>query len=78
MTIVANVKCKCGAWVRIRTLPDPYNPRREYGWVLHTQAIGGRPGCQRKLEIERNGGRGARIVGRCDGSPAPVNVDYQD
>lgn len=76
--IVANVKCKCGAWVRIRTNPSPENPKYEYGWVMHTHQIGKFSGCGRKLTIERKGGRGARIVGTCDGTPAQVDVDYQD
>lgn len=72
--IVAKVKCKCLKWVRIRTLPEPDSPNYEYGWVLCTH----NGGCGRKLEIERKGGRGARIVGKCDGIVSMVVVDYQE
>ena len=71
--IVAKVRCKCGYLVRIRTLPDENNPRHEYGWVLHTHNTG----CGRKLEVERKGGQGARIVGKCDGEQVNVVVEYE-
>lgn len=72
--IVAKVQCSCNYYVRIRTLPDPGNPRHEYGWVKHTH----NNGCGRKLEIERKGGRGARVVGKCEGVDAKVIVEYEE
>ena len=75
--IVAKVKCKCGAWVRIRTEPDVDNPNHEYNWCLHTHGNLGRRGCGRKLELERSGGQGARIIGKCDGESRPVDVDFE-
>lgn len=72
--IVAKVRCKCNYFVRIRTLPEFKRPNYEYGWVLHTH----NNGCGRKLEVERKGGQGARVVGKCDGEQVKVLVEYEE
>jgi hypothetical protein len=72
--IVAKVRCKCSQWVRLRTRPDENNPKHEFAWVLHTH----NNGCGRRVELERNGGHGARIIGRCDGQQMEVDVEYEE
>lgn len=58
----------------MRTSPKPDNPRYEYGWVIHSH----NNGCGRKIELERRGGHGARIVGKCDGRERRVDVEYEE
>lgn len=73
MTVVAKVQCICLGWVRLRIQPDKENPKHEYGWCLHTH----NGGCGRKIELERNGGYGARVIGKCNGQQRPVDVEFQ-
>lgn len=55
-------------------MPEFDRPNYEYGWRLHTH----NDGCGRKIEIERRGGHGARIVGKCDGEIRRVDVDHEE
>lgn len=55
-------------------MPERSDPKHEYGWCLHTH----NGGCGRKIELERRGGHGARIVGKCDGIVRQIDVDYEE
>jgi hypothetical protein len=69
--IIAQVKCKCGRMVRFRTMPEAHDSKLECGWhICH--------GCGRKVALERRGGHGARIIGKCDGENRQVIVDLEE
>ena len=72
--IIAKVQCKCLRWVRLRTMPEFDRPSYEYGWRICAH----NNGCGRKIEIERRGGQGARIVGKCDGEKRNVQVEMEE
>ena len=62
--IIAKVLCKCGRWIRIRTRENEDSARC---W-----------NCGRPVFIKRQGGRGARITGKCETETRRVYVEYEE
>lgn len=62
--IIAKVQCKCGNWIRIRTMEEQ---AEQTFW-----------NCSRKVQIKRAGGKGARVVGTCEGEKRQVFVEYEE